>query len=126
MLTDQDYLELKTRLSAEGLLIKKNEPIRGQLKQKQMHFLDRAYHHFRERQQILYDISKRRGFTDWCDHNLSLTSYGWDNIRHLTCWAYGVNVVTDLPDDKQDEINDFAIHIIEHAFDQYAKMWEDG
>lgn len=124
MMTDQEYKELKERLAKEGLLVKK-KTIKGQSKLKQMHFLERAYKHFRDRQEILYKISKDREWDDWTKHNLCLISYGWDNIRNLVCWAYGVNVIQDLPDDKQDEVNDLAIKIIDIVFDQYSKLWEE-
>ena len=126
-MTDEMYEELKARLTEEGLICKKkdyNESVKGEAKRKELYFLDRAYKHFRARQEDLYTLSRGRGWGDWTNHNLSLISYGWDNIRKLVLWSYGVNGIRYLPDDKQDEINDFAIKIINDVFDQYSKMWE--
>ena len=117
---DQIHEELK-----EGLLGKEKDYAKGQSKLKQMHFLERAYKHFRDRQEILYKISVSKEYGDWTNHNLCLISYGWDNIRKLVLWSYGVNQIQYLPDDKQDEINDLAIKIVDSIFDQYSKLWED-
>lgn len=127
-MTDEEYKELKKRLSDEGLLCKKKDYIKsvnGQAKRKELYFLERAYKHFRNRQEILYKISMSREWHDWTNHNLSLISYGWDNIRKLVLWSYGVNIIRELPDDKQEEINDFAINIIDTIFDRYSKLWEE-
>ena len=124
-MTDQMYEEFKQRLSEEGLLVKKKKPAKGQSKIKELRFLEKAHIHFKDRQKILYELSYSREWNDWTNHNLCLISYGWDNIRHLICWTYGVNVIKDLPDDKQDEINDLAIKIIDLIFDQYSKLWEE-
>ena len=126
MMDDQMYEELKERLEKEGLVFKQKDSVKGDAKLKQMQFFNRAYRHFRQRQEVLHQISYKREWGDWTKHNLSLICYGWDNVRHLVCWTYGVNVIQDLPDDKQDEINDLAIHIIDTLFDQYSKLWEES
>lgn len=122
---DQLYNELKERLMKDGLISIKEKPVKGQRKLKELHFLEKAYKHFRDRQEVLYKISLRsRNRNDWTDHNLCLISYGWDNVRKLVCWTYGVNTIKDLPDDKQEEINNFAISILDNLFDKYSKLWE--
>lgn len=123
-MTDKMYEELKVCLSKEGSLVVKVH-FKGTAKQKQMYFLERAYKHFRDRQAILYKISRSREWTDWTNHNLSLISYGWDNVRHIVCWSYGVNRIQELPDDKREEINDLAIEIIDIVFNQYSKLWDE-
>ena len=128
-MTDEEYKELTKRLAKDGLICKMKEckeSIKGELKRKELYFLDRAYQHFRNRQAILYEVSRGRGWDDWTNHNLCLISYGWDNIRKLVLWSYGVNIIRQLPDDKQDEINDFAIKIIDSIFDQYSNLWKEA
>lgn len=127
-MTDETYKELKERLAADGLIIKKTykEVVRDKLKQKELQFLDKAHKHFRARQHILYELSMSRGWNDYTSHNLCMISYGWDNIRKLVLWSYGVSGIRYLPDDKQDEINDYAIKIIDTIFDQYSKLWEES
>ena len=126
-MTDEMYKELKERLTEEGLICKRkdfNESVKGQAKRKELFFLDRAYAHFKDRQEILFKLSSNRDWDDWTNHNLCMISYGWENIRKLVLWSYGVNIIRHLPDDKQDEINDFAIKIIDNVFDQYSKLWD--
>ena len=126
-MTDEMYKELKERLAEEGLICKRkdfNESVKGQAKRKELFFLDRAHAHFKDRQEILFKLSSSRDWDDWRNHNLSMISYGWENIRKLVLWSYGVNIIRHLPDDKQDEINDFAIKIIDNVFDQYSKLWD--
>ena len=126
-MTDEMYKELKERLAEEGLICKRkdfNESVKGQAKRKELFFLDRAYAHFKDRQEILFKLSSSRDWDDWTNHNLSMISYGWENIRKLVLWSYGVNIIRHLSDDKQDEINDFAIKIIDNVFDQYSKLWD--
>ena len=124
---DETYKELKERLTEEGLICKRkdfNESVKGQAKRKELFFLDRAHAHFKDRQEILFKLSSSRDWDDWTNHNLCMISYGWENIRKLVLWSYGVNIIRHLPDDKQDEINDFAIKIIDNVFDQYSKLWD--
>ena len=126
-MTDEMYKELKERLAEEGLICKRkdfNEFVKGQAKRKELFFLDRAYAHFKDRREILFKLSSSRDWDDWTNHNLCMISYGWENIRKLVLWSYGVNIIRHLPDDKQDEINDFAIKIIDNVFDQYSKLWD--
>lgn len=126
-MTDEMYKELKECLTEEGLICKRkdfNESVKGQAKRKELFFLDRAHAHFKDRQEILFKLSSSRDWDDLTNHNLSMISYGWENIRKLVLWSYGVNIIRHLPDDKQDEINDFAIKIIDNVFDQYSKLWD--
>ena len=126
-MTDEMYKELKERLTEEGLICKRkdfNESVKGQAKRKELFFLDRAHTHFKDRQEILFKLSSNRDWDDWTNHNLCMISYGWENIRKLVLWSYGVNIIRYLPDDKQDEINDFAIKIIDNVFHQYSKLWD--
>ena len=125
-MTEEIYKDLRDRLEKDGLLVKKKDLIKGAAKLKELHYLERAYKHFRDRQDILYKISMDKEWSDWTNHNLSLISYGWDNVRHLICWTYGVNIIRDLPYDRQDEVNDLAIKIIDVVFDQYSKLWEES
>ena len=127
-MTDVNFKELKERLAEEGLVVKKvdyDKYVRGQLKLKEMHFLDRAYAHFRARQEILHKLSLSRSWDDWTKRNTCMISYGWESIRKLVLWSYGVCIIRYLPDDKKDEINDYAITIIDTIFDQYSKMWDE-
>lgn len=118
-MTDETHVVLSARLTKKDYI----EQARGLAKQKELHFLDRAREHFRSRQQILHEISMSRSWDDWTNHNLCLISYGWDNVRKLVLWSYGVNSIRHLPDDRQDEINDFAVRIIDTIFDQYSELW---
>lgn len=127
-MTDELYKELKDRLIEEGLICKRkdfNESVKGQAKRKELFFLDRAHAHFKKRQEALYELSRSRSWDDWTKHNLCMISYGWENIRKLVLWSYGVNIIRQLPDDKQDEINNFAIKIIDNVFDQYSELWNE-
>ena len=116
------YLEFKERLKTEE--IGSSRRIKGPDKLKQVHFLDEAKNHFQNWQGKLYDLSdKKEDYNDWTNHNLCMISYGWDNVRHLICWSYGVCTVDKLPGDKQKEINELAIKIIDDLFNQYSKLW---
>lgn len=91
---------------------------------KAIHFLEEARNHFDERRD--YVIRNLRVL----DENGRLISkelpnaYGWDTIRHLVCWSYECVMVSDLPDDKRDEINQFAIDIIDKVYDKLYESLE--
>jgi len=106
------YEEFKQRLTKEE---KSKKSGKGQTKVKQMTFLSKARDHFNERRDyFIYNLRNE-------ETNSCLYAYGWDNIRHLICWSYGVCCVERLPDDKQEEINTFTIKMIDNLFDQFDK-----
>lgn len=47
---------------------------------------------------------------------------GWDTIRQCVMWTYGECLVTHMPDDKKEEVNKFAIQLIDQMYDKLAEQ----
>lgn len=111
------YEEFKERLEKEN---KSKQAGKGTRKLKQMRFLSKAREHFNERRDYyIHNLRKIEG--GHVVSNECLIAYGWDSIRHLVCWTYGVCVIEDLPDDKQEEINQYTIELIDKLFDKFSE-----
>lgn len=91
---------------------------------KAIHFLEEARNHFNKRRDYVINNLRVTDENGRIISNELPNAYGWDTIRHLVCWSYECVMVSDLPEDKQDEINRFAIDIIDKIYDKLHESLE--
>lgn len=92
---------------------------------KKMQFLRKAHDHF-------FELTRNFNSTHFSPHDqtfiypsvLSSTT-GWEYVRKVVLMAYGVSDICSLPDEKEQEINDFAIKLTDMLFSQLYEQTVD-
>ena len=89
---------------------------------KKMQFLNKAHDHF-------FELTRNFNSTHFSPHNQTFvypsvlsSSTGWEYVRKMVLMAYGVSDICSLPDDKEQEINTFAIELTDMLFDRLCEQ----
>lgn len=59
---------------------------------------------------------------DWVYPSVLSSSTGWEYVRKVVLMAYGVSDICSLPDDKEEEVNAFAIELTDMLFGRLSKQ----
>lgn len=89
---------------------------------KKMQFLRKAHDHF-------FELTRNFNSTHFSSHDQTFvypsvlsSSTGWEYVRKMVLMAYGVSDICSLPDDKEQEINTFAIELTDMLFDKLCEQ----
>ena len=79
------------------------------------------------KEQTYFNEARTHFFDRLHDHTgkysvLCSESPGWDMVRKIVMWTYGECLVTHMPDNKKEEVNNFAIRLIDQMYDKLAEQ----
>lgn len=106
-----EEIEEKVRLCGYAL---KDAPRFDHLKK--MQFLKKAHDHFFELTRSFNSTHFSPYSQDWVYPSVLSSSTGWEYVRKVVLMAYGVSDICSLPDDKEEEVNAFAIELTDMLF----------
>ena len=89
---------------------------------KKMQFLKKAHDHFFELTRSFNSTHFSPYSQDWVYPSVLSSSTGWEYVRKVVLMAYGVSDICSLPDDKEEEVNAFAIELTDMLFGRLSKQ----
>ena len=98
-MTDQEYMELKERLTKDGLILAAD---RKQLSKQHSYFMEASQYACKR-----FNDAKIGAHAGWGPL--------YENAKKIIMWTYGAKRVVDMPDEAKEEANHFIIRICDEA-----------